>query len=170
MFWAEFLFWELLFLGRANHIRFSFILRINAIYKTGGIEGEERKIHLEVVHQYGISLHACVTSAFFTFPQVSLEMVARITQCPWLKSFKMWMAAFTLSHLLFISCFSFTHSLVLHECNLLIIFSYCTIFHTNRITHSFGSSGNIFDLDYNIWQPMRNTIFIFMFLGSLKIN
>lgn len=68
------------------------------------MEGEE-KDH-QVVHQYGISLLACVTSAFFTFPQVSLEMVAMITQCPWQKIFKTWKAAFySLSHCLFISCF-----------------------------------------------------------------
>lgn len=87
------------------------------------MEGEEKKIHQEVLHQYGISLLACVTSAFFTFPQVSLEMVAMITQCPPAKNLQNVEGCFYfLSHCLFISCFSFTHSLPLHECNLLIIF------------------------------------------------
>lgn len=37
-------------------------------------------------------------------------------------------------------------------------------------SHFFGSSGKVFDLDYNIWQSIRNTIYTFMFPGSLKIN
>lgn len=80
------------------------------------------RTHLEAGNQYGISLSGCVTSAFVTFPRVSLEMVAMITQCPQLKIFDMWTAAFILSHLLFINCVSLVHSLFLHESNLLVIF------------------------------------------------
>lgn len=92
------------------------------------MEGEQKKIHQEVLHQYGISLLACVTSAFFTFPQVSLEMVAMITQCPWQKIFKMWKAAFILSLI----------------ASLLAVFpSHIVYFFMNAICSSFFLSYNI---------------------------
>lgn len=83
--------------------------------RGGGIEGETRNIHLEVVNQYGISLGGRMTSAAFTFPPVSLEMVAMITRCPQLKICDMWIAAFILSHLPFINCFSSAHTLFLMQ-------------------------------------------------------
>lgn len=55
-----------------------------------------RKIHLDVVNQYGISLGICMTLVLFAFVQVSLVMVAMITWCLQLKILKMWLSAFML--------------------------------------------------------------------------
>lgn len=135
------------------------------------MEGEERKIHQEVVHQYGISLLACVTSAFFTFPQVSLEMVAMITQCPWQKIFKTWKAAFILSLIASLLAVFPSH-IVYFFMNAICssVFSIVQYSTQTEYPHSFCSSGNVFDLDYNIWQSIRNATYIFKFLDSLKIN
>lgn len=135
------------------------------------MEGEEKKIHQEVVHQYGISLLACVTSAFFTFPQVSLEMVAMTTQCPRQKIFKMWMAAFILSLIASLLAVFPSHIVYFFLNAICSSFFFIVQYSTQTENpHSFGSSGNVFDLDYNIWQFIRNTIYTFMLLDSLKIN
>ena len=135
------------------------------------MEGEEKKIHQEVVHQYGISLLTCVTSAFFTFPQVSLETVAMTTQCPRQKIFKMWMAAFILSLIASLLAVFPSHIVYFFMNAICSSFFFIVQYFTQtEKPHSFGSSGNVFDLDYYIWQSIRNAIYTFMLLDSLKIN
>lgn len=60
------------------------------------LEVKERKIHLDVVNQYGISPGICVTLVLFAFVQLSLVMVAMITRCLQLKILTMWLSAFML--------------------------------------------------------------------------
>lgn len=136
--------------------------------KGWGIEGEKRKTHLEVVHQYGISPGACVTSAFFTFPQVSLEMVAMIAQWPQRKSSKC-------GSLLLFSLIS--SLLAVFPSNIVSLWMqsvhsiFChIIFHTNRIPPFFWFLCKCLYLDYNTGKCSRDPIYISTFLGSLVVN
>lgn len=110
------------------------------------MEGEERKIHQEVVHQYGISARLCDLSVFHISTgllgdgcydhSVSLaKNLQNVEGC-----------FYSLSHCLFISCFP-SHSLFLHECNLLVQF-----FQSYNIPHKQNAPFFLFTLEMSlIW-------------------
>lgn len=100
-----------------------------------------------------------MTSAFFTFPRVSLETVAMITQCPWLKSSKRGP----------LPSFSAVSSLLAGSPSYMVSFFMTALSSQFFVSHNIPCKQNTpffwflwkwFYLDYNVWQCLRHTIYI----------
>lgn len=83
------------------------------------------------------------------------------------KIFKMWIVAFILCCLSLLTAFPshIASSFMNAICSYIYIFWYHIIFYTNRIPPFFWFLWKyffFFFLDYNIWQCIRNTIYIFV--------